>query len=179
MFTSPRTKDRGPIVEKDQTVRRQEDRTGQFGDECRLAVDGLGSRHRPPSASSNTMSMCCSGVCSCCQAGGAGDETGRGEARRRGRETRGADQKSMTCSRDGVADCGMAGRVQNAGRPHLGGVPSCRSTHRARRVAASASSRQTKGGASRSQDAQTAGLQRAEEGECTHWSLMYRARDDT
>lgn len=34
----------------------------------------------------------------------------------------------MTCSRDGVADCGMAGRVQNAARSHLGGVPSCRYT---------------------------------------------------
>lgn len=50
------------------------------------------------------------------------------------------------------------------GRSHLGGVPSCRSTHRARSTAASASSRQTKGGASRSQDAQTAGFQCAGEG---------------
>lgn len=73
----------------------------------------------------------------------------------------------MTCSRDGVADCGMAGRVQNAARSHLGGVPSCCSTHRPRSAAAPASSRQTKGGASRSQDARTAGLQRAEEETCT------------
>lgn len=77
----------------------------------------------------------------------------------------------MTCSRDGVVDCGMAGRVQNAGRSHLGGVPSCRSTHRARSAPAPASSRQTKGGASRSQDARTAGLERAEEEACTHRTL--------
>lgn len=81
----------------------------------------------------------------------------------------------MTCSRDGVADCGMAGRVQNAARQarsHLGGVPSCRSTHRARSAAASASSsRQTKGGASRSQDARTAGLERTEEQPCTSCTL--------
>lgn len=56
----------------------------------------------------------------------------------------------------------MAGRVQTAGRSHLGGVPSCRSTHRARSAPAPASSRQTKGGASRSQDARTAGLEHAQ-----------------
>lgn len=79
----------------------------------------------------------------------------------------------MTCSRDGVADCGMAGRVQTAarsGRTWVGCLPVAPLTEPGAQ-AASASSRQTKGGASRSQDARTAGLQRAEGETCTSCTL--------
>jgi hypothetical protein len=88
----------------------------------------------------------------------------------------------MTCSRDGVAGCGMAGRVQNAGRSHLTGVgclPFAPHTERGAQLHLR-SSRQMKGGASRSQDARTAGLQPAEEEACTPlYLLKYRTWDDT
>lgn len=86
----------------------------------------------------------------------------------------------MTCSRDGVAACGMAGRLQNAGRSHLGGVPSFRSTHRARSAAASAQQQADEGRSeplTRCTDGGAPGCRGG--GMYTMYLLMYRAWDDT